>query len=146
MLNLFANTVYVRIKPDQLALLHLQSGREAIEVPTVAIEINNGKTKVIAIGQEAIAQAQQPDIRLVNGCKHPRTIIADFNVAGQTLKSLLRRVLPKSLFSASPIVVIHPQAMLDGGLTQIEIRDRDPCPGGTGHRLGGAESLCMGRP
>ena len=59
---------------------------------------------------------------IVNGFKHPRTLIADFTVAEQTLKYFLKLVLPTSPFKASPIIVIHPQAQLEGGLTQIEIR------------------------
>lgn len=30
--------------------------------------------------------------------------------------------LPKSLFAVSPVMVMHPLAMLDSGLKQIEIR------------------------
>lgn len=124
MLNLFRSTVYVRIKPDHLSALHVESGVEHGDLPTVAIEQRgrSGKRSIIAVGREATGKALLPNVTLANGFEHPRTLIADFTVAEQTLKQFLRLVLPRSLFAISPIVVIHPQAMLEGGLTQVEIR------------------------
>lgn len=122
MLNIFRSTVYVRIKPDRLSVLHVESGVEHADVPTLAIEQAGGRHSVIAVGREAAGKAGLPNVTLANGFEHPRTLIADFSVAEQTLRQFLRRVLPRSLFAVSPIVVIHPQARLEGGLTQVEIR------------------------
>lgn len=122
MLNLLRSTVYVRIKPDRLSVLHVESGHEHSDVPTLAIEQKNGKNIVLDPGSTAAAKTEISRVILANGFKHPRTLIADFSVAEQTLKQFLRKVLPHSLFAASPIMVIHPQAQLEGGLTQVEIR------------------------
>lgn len=122
MINLFRNTVYVRIKPDSLSVVHVESGNEHRDVPALVIEQKNGKTLVVGVGREAEAKCRQLNVTVANGFKHPRTLIADFAVAEQTLKYFLKLVLPKTLFAVSPFVVIHPQAMLEGGLTQVEIR------------------------
>lgn len=121
MFNLFRSTVYVRIKPERLSVLHLESGNEHSDVPALAIARKDGKSVVLGLGQAAAATGGS-GVTLANGFKHPRTPIADFTVAEQTLKYFLKRVLPRSLFVPAPILVIHPQAQLEGGLTQIEIR------------------------
>ncbi len=122
MINLFRSTVYVRIKPDLLSVLHVESGNEHNDVPVLAIEQKDGKSSIIALGHDAEARIRLPNVKLANGFKHPRTLLADFTVAEHTLKHFLKIVLPHSLFAVSPVVVIHPQAVLEGGLTQIEIR------------------------
>jgi rod shape-determining protein MreB and related proteins len=122
MLNLLRSTVYVRIKPDRLSVLHIESGKQHSDVPTLAIEQRNGQRIVLGVGGAVTAKSGLSRVVLANGFKHPRTLIADFTVAEQTLKHFLKVVLPHSLFSVSPIVVIHPLAQLEGGLTQVEIR------------------------
>lgn len=121
MFNLFRSTVYVRIKPDRLSVLHLESGNEHSDVPALAIMQKDGKSVVLGLGHAA-ATGGGSGVTLVNGFKHPRTPITDFTVAEQTLKYFLKRVLPRALFTPAPTLVIHPQAQLEGGLTQIEIR------------------------
>lgn len=122
MRNPFKSTVYVRIKPDRLSVLHVESGMEYSDVPTLAIERKDRRSSLIAVGRDAATMGASPNVTLANGFKHPRTVIADFTLAEQTLKHFLARVLPRSLFAVSPAVVLHPQAALEGGLTQIEIR------------------------
>lgn len=122
MLNFFRSTVYIRIKPEHISLLHVETGIEICDVPELAIEQKNGKNLTVAVGRDAIVKSGLGNITIVNGFNHPRTLIADFTVAEQTLKYFLKKLLPVSIFSPSPILVIHPQAVLEGGLTQIEIR------------------------
>lgn len=122
MLNLLRSTVYVRVKPDRLSVLHLESGKQHSDAPTLAVEQRNGKSVVLGVGGAVTANSGMPRVVLANGFKHPRTIIADFTIAEQTLKHFLKIVLPHSLFAAAPIVVIHPLAQIEGGLTQVEIR------------------------
>jgi rod shape-determining protein MreB len=118
----FRSTVYLRILPEQLSLLHAESGTEFSEVPEIASELKAGKQGVIAVGREARSKAGLSGVTVGNGFKHPRTLLADFTLAEQTLKQFLTRVLPDSLFAVSPVMIIHPLASLQGGLTQIEIR------------------------
>ncbi|HZX30100.1 MAG TPA: rod shape-determining protein [Rhodocyclaceae bacterium] len=122
MLNLFHSTVYVRIKPERLSVLHVESGNELADAPVLAIEQKNGKNSVVAVGHEATTKARLSRITVANGFEHPRTLIADFTVAEQTLKLFVKKVLPRHFFALAPVLVIHPQSSLEGGLTQVEIR------------------------
>lgn len=122
MFKLFRNTVYVRITPDRMSTLHVESGNEYSDVPTLATKQGNGKSSVIAVGRDATIKSGHANITVVNGFKHPRTLLADFTVAELTLKAFLKNVLPNSFFMPSPVIVIHPKTALEGGLTQIEIR------------------------
>jgi len=116
------NTVYVRIRSDWLSVLQVESGTAYADVPTLAVSVKGGKHAVIAVGGEAVLAGAAPDVRVGNGFKHPRTLLADFTLAQQTLKCFLRKVKQASLFAVSPTLVIHPQVLLEGGLTQIERR------------------------
>ena len=120
--NLLRSTIYVRLKPERLSVLHVESGREVSDVPALAIERKNGKAAVVAMGHEASVKAGQPDITVTNGFKHPRMVIADFTVAQETLKHFLKKVIAGSIFIPSPVIVMHPLVTLEGGLSQLEIR------------------------
>ena len=122
MLKLFQNTCYVRLDPERLSIQHLPSGREFADRPVLAIEQGGKGGKILALGREAEACAGQEKVRLVNGFAHPRTLIADFTVAEQTLKAFLGKVLDRGWLASSPVLVIHPVPEMAGGLTQIEIR------------------------
>lgn len=118
----FQHTVYVRIQPDCMSVRHVESGREYHDVPVLAIEQKKSGGGMIAVGRAALTRLGQANVVLVNGFKHPRSLLADFTVAEQTLKYFLQQVLPRRWITPSPDLIIHPQAMLDGGLTEIEIR------------------------
>lgn len=122
MFSLFKNTLYVRISPQRLAMLHVESGKELADVPALALEQEGGKQRVVAVGSDAELQKGRSGITVANGFLHPRTPIADFILAEQTLKGFMRKLLPASLFAPSPVIVIHPLGRYDGGLTQIEVR------------------------
>lgn len=133
-LNPFKSTVYVRIRPDRMSVLHVESGGEYSDVPIIALEQKRGKNRVIGVGHEALANRPLPNVTLANGFKHPRTLIADFVVAEQTLKHFLKRALPKSFFAPSPVMILHPLEQLAGDLTPIEIRALAELGRGTGAR------------
>jgi len=120
--KLFHNTLYLRLQPDQLHALHVESGRTFAEAPLLALRHDKGRRVPLAAGNEALALRGQDDIELANGFEHPRTLLADFAVAEKTLQLLLRKILPPSLLQRAPTVILHPQALLEGGLTQVEIR------------------------
>lgn len=118
--NFFRSTLYVRVRPEYLSVLHVQSDKEFKDVPNIAIEYINGKSLILAVGHEAKAKTGLPNVTVINGFKHPRTLLADFAVAERTLKYFIKKTVPG--FTPSPVVIIHPLDMLEGGLTQIEIR------------------------
>lgn len=122
MLKIFRSTIYVRVTPERLSVLHIESGKEFTDEPTLAIEQKNGKSYIAAIGRQVDSIASKPNITVTNGFKHPRTPIADFTIAETTLKHFLRQVLPRSIFAISPTIVVHPLEFYAGDLTQVEIR------------------------
>ncbi len=122
MLKQFRNTLYVRIEPEEITVTHAESGYHFSETPVLAIESKNGKAVILAVGQEALALSSRPNVTINYGFRHPRTLLADFTIAERTLKYLVKKAQPKTFFLAAPILVIHPLALLEGGLTQLEIR------------------------
>jgi rod shape-determining protein MreB len=122
MLGLFRSTLYVRIAAQRLALLHVESGREFADTPLLALDASSGKPVVVGVGSEAAAKAGLDKITVANGFDHPRTLLADFTIAEQTLRQFVVRIVPRSLFAPAPVIVLHPLEKLEGGLTQIEAR------------------------
>lgn len=53
---------------------------------------------------------------------HPRSILGNFAVGEQTLARALKRAHADRWFTPRPFLVMHPQELIDGGLTQIEER------------------------
>ena len=124
MLKMFRNTIYIRLRAEKISILHLESGKEVNLIPQVAIEsLANGRKKILAVGNDAQdAKSSKSNVEIVNGFKHPRTLIADFTVAEETLKYCLRLITPKGLFVASPVIIFQPLEMAEGGYTQVEMR------------------------
>lgn len=101
LLSSLVPTVYIQLSPERITLRNPKTGETLSEVPSIAVKA----------GADAI-----------NPFAHPRSLVSDF-LAGETLlKALLRKLLPRSLFTASPRVVLHPLGDPDGGFTQIEVR------------------------
>lgn len=122
MINPFRNTLYLRLQPDCLHILHVESGRSLSETPALAYQHSKGRTVALAAGRAAEALRGREGVSVVNGFEHPRTLLADFGIAAQTLRLLLKQILPNGLRLVAPTLVLQPQARLEGGLTQLEIR------------------------
>ncbi|CAD5376141.1 Rod shape-determining protein MreB [Pseudomonas sp. OF001] len=123
MLNLFRNTLYIRLQADLLRVLHVESGKSFSEAPVLALRTEErGKRVPLAIGNEALALRDRDGVELANGFRHPRTLLADFAVAEKTLQLLLKRVQPPALLRPRPTVVLQLLEHLEGGLTVIETR------------------------
>ena len=122
MFNFFRNSLYITITPELIDITHAETGRKLGEPPLLAIEVRRGKDSIVAVGANAKLLAGKPNIRIENGFSHPRTLLADFGHAQQTLMHLIKQAIPPAFFVGRPVVVLHPLAMLEGGLTQIEVR------------------------
>lgn len=51
-----------------------------------------------------------------------RLLLGQFQVAETVLRKGLREISGGGLFQASPVVVIHPLEMVEGGLSEVEAR------------------------
>jgi len=65
--KLFHNTLYLRLQPDQLHALHVESGRTLVEAPLLALRHDKGRRVPLATGKEALALRGQDGIELANG-------------------------------------------------------------------------------
>lgn len=94
LLSRLVPTVYIQLSPERITLRNAKTGETVSEVPDSAS----------------------------NPFGHPRSLVSDFLAGEQLMKALLRKLLPGSLFAASPRVVLHPLGDPAGGFTQIEVR------------------------
>lgn len=123
MRKLFRNTLYLRLQAEQLRILHVESGKSLAEPPELALRNDRkGRRVPLAVGNAALALQGQAGVELANGFRHPRTLLADFAVAAQTLQLLFKPFTPAGLFQVAPTVILQPLEQLEGGLTPIEIR------------------------
>ncbi len=51
-----------------------------------------------------------------------RLLVGEFSIADQCLTNAVKAIVGKSFFPKSVAIVVHPQAMVEGGLSQIEDR------------------------
>lgn len=115
---------YCRIKPDWIAIKNIDKGILVEDVPQVAIKNNNGIWRPTAFGSEAgLAAEADKNVRIINGFKHPRVIIDDFDAAELVFKHFLKKAnLMGGLFVGAPVLIIHYIEPVAGGLSKIEVR------------------------
>jgi rod shape-determining protein MreB len=126
-LSFLKNTIYIQLTSERLSVLQVETGYIFSESPWLAMTKESkgrwkGEWKIIGYGTQALTMTNNPSVKVVNGFKHPRTIIADFNVAQKTIAHCVQQVLKHRAFRPSPIIVIHLMEEWEGGLTQIEVR------------------------
>jgi rod shape-determining protein MreB and related proteins len=132
MLSSIQPTLYIQISPERVTVKNLKSGTVVSEPPEVATATSGSKSVVQAVGSQArlvaaaaastTGQNASASITVINPFAHPRTLISDFTIADQLLKTLIRQALNKSLFTLAPVIVIHPLGSPAGGFTQVEYR------------------------
>ena len=121
MLTSLIPVVYVQLSPDRLVVRNSKTGEVISEIPEVAIAYDP-KARILGVGAEARSHVEATLVKIVNPFAHPRSLVSDFTLGEELLKAFVRRLLGRSIFAASPRVVIHPLGDPIGGLTQIEIR------------------------
>lgn len=115
-INKFGTTIYVQIWENRIKVTDIETNKVFDEKPLVQIETSqNGVKAVTAIGNNA-------NFNTVNPFSHPRVLFADFFVAEQLLKLIIKQLVDNKLFSPAPVIVIHPMEKTEGGLTMIEER------------------------
>lgn len=111
--------VYVRIRASQLWVRDVRTGIEFRDEPVMVAD----ETSVIGIGTKARRESEgNSNLRLINGFEHPRTVIADFQMASKILSHALHLVLDNGWLRPSVIIIFHPLEKLEGGLTPVEHR------------------------
>ena len=74
--------------------------------------------KVLSVGDPVDPAA----VRVVLPFQHPRVLVEDFICGEKIVQYAIRELFGKGPIAPSPIVVVHPDVELEGGLTFIEAR------------------------
>jgi len=101
--------VYVQVSPERILLRRVATGETIDDVPQAAVDPQG---VVVAYGRGAEEAVKwHPNLRLVNGFSHPRTLLGDVDVAAATLRSFLETMFPRMkrrFRNLKPDMVIHP--------------------------------------
>ena len=113
--------LYITLTPECLTIRNLRSGLVIAEVPELAVS-RSPTPEIIGVGSKARQAAAAQPAQVINPFDHPRSLVADFTVAEQVLRLLVRQATGHSFFTMAPIVFIHPLGEPEGGFTQLEYR------------------------
>ena len=112
--------VYVQISPERILLRRVATGETIDDVPQAAVDAQG---IVVAYGRGADdAVHWHPNLQLVNGFSHPRTLMGDVDVAAATLRAFLETMFPRMkrrFRKLKPDLVIHPVGAED--LSGLEV-------------------------
>ena len=122
MLSSFFNScLYIQLSPERLTVRDPSTGTQFSEIPEVGIA-HDPKTRIVGVGSVARSAVAGLIGEVVNPFGHPRSLVSDFTVAEQLLKTVVRQVLGSALLRVAPRIVIYPLGDPAGGFTQIERR------------------------
>lgn len=106
---------YLRISRDRVLIRNVSTG-EVVEVaPKLGLD---GSDVVLSVGDPVSPGA----VRTLNPFQHPRVLVNNFTGGEKIVQYAIRKLAGTRLIAPSPIVVVHPDVELEGGLTQIEAR------------------------
>lgn len=106
---------YLRLNRERVSVRNVSNGN-TVEIPA-KIGLSDSNT-LLSIGEPVDPTAA----RILVPFQHPRILIEDFTGGETIVKHAFRELSGKLAFAPAPIVVVHPDIELDGGLTQIEAR------------------------
>jgi rod shape-determining protein MreB and related proteins len=106
---------YVRISKTRLSLKDVSTGKTFETLAKLGLDAKN---RVVAVGD----MSDPGIVRVLEPFNHPRVVIADSLVASKLLIYGIREMSRAKWISPAPIVVIHPDTELEGGLSEIERR------------------------
>jgi len=118
---------YVRINRERIAARDVGTGNT---LECKAILGLDGSDRVVSVGDPVSPSA----VRTVNPFEHPRILVADYVVAEKILQHVFKILSRNRWLAPSPVVLIHPDVELAGGLTQIETRALRELAEGAGAR------------
>lgn len=116
--------VYVRIGSKRMVLRDMSSGAE-LAIDPVLMVAGEGPGRSYRLRSQPAPTGKGPVLEKEhNGFNHPRTIIADSEIATKTLELAFRELVKQSAsgFRPKPIMVLHPVEHVEGGLTPVERR------------------------
>ena len=118
---------YLRINRDRVSVRNVSTG-DVVEV-TPKLGLDSSDT-ILSVGDPVDPSA----VRVLMPFQHPRILIEDFTGGERIVQYAIRKLFGTGAIRPSPIVVVHPDLELDGGLTQIEARALREMAEGAGAR------------
>ena len=106
---------YIRINRERIAVRNVSRG-DYFECGTlVGLDSSDRVVSVgLPVGPDAVST--------VNPFEHPRALVSDFALADQVFSHVVKMAARDSYFQPSPIIVVHPDIELEGGLAPVESR------------------------
>ncbi len=117
----FSNDLLIEIREKRLKVSSFSNSEIFDEIPLIAVERNEDKTIVLAIGSKA-SSAIGPNIEVVNPFSHPRSMVSNFTYAQKIMQHAIRCLHTTKVIAPAPRVIIHQLEKTEGGLTEIEDR------------------------
>ena len=121
---------YVRISAERIAARDVRTGNS---VECKAVLGLDARDEIVSVGEPVSPGA----VRTVRPFDHPRIVVDDYVAAERVLQHVIRRLSGSRWLAASPVVLIHPDVELAGGLTPIEVRALRELAEGAGARKAG---------
>lgn len=106
---------YLRLNRERIVIRNSGNGKTVEFRPVVGLDSRNNVT---SIGDPANPGTE----RIVNPFDHPRVLVHDFDMAEKLCAYAFQQVSGMAPLRPAPVVVMHPDVHLDGGLTSIEAR------------------------
>ncbi|NNF66405.1 MAG: hypothetical protein HKM98_02745 [Gammaproteobacteria bacterium] len=106
---------YIRINRGRIAVRNVSSGNYFECGTVVGVD---GSDRVVSVGLPVSPDA----VSKSNPFDHPRLLVSDFALADKAFSYVVKMAARDSYFQPSPIIVVHPDVELEGGLSPVEAR------------------------
>ena len=106
---------YLRLNRDRLSIRNVATGSVVELAPKLGLDSSN---TILSVGDPLAPSA----VRVLMPFQHPRILIADFTGGEKLVQYAIRKLFGQGVIRPAPVVIVHPDLELDGGLTQIEAR------------------------
>jgi rod shape-determining protein MreB len=118
---------YLRVNRERVSVRNVSTGDVVEVTPKLGLDCSD---TVLSVGDPVDPTAA----RVLLPFQHPRILIEDFAGAEKVVHFAIRKLFGKRYISPSPVVLVHPDLELEGGLTQIEARALREMTEGAGAR------------
>lgn len=106
---------YLRVNRERVSVRNVSTGDVVEVTPKLGLDSAN---KILSVGDPADPFA----VRVLAPFEHPRILINDFTGGEKLIEYVFQKLSGNRVFRPAPIVLVHPDLDLEGGLTQIEAR------------------------
>lgn len=106
---------YLRVNRERVSVRNVSTGNAVEVTPKLGLDTSN---TILSVGDPVDPSA----VRVLMPFQHPRILIEDFTGGEKIVQYAFLKLFGNKAIRPSPIVLVHPDLKLDGGLTQIEAR------------------------